>query len=205
MACGMLRPQRMPVRTFMAVLMVWGCAAEDDTSPCEAAADHVGVCTGERPEVTACDSGLAEKILAMDCEEVAAAASGGGKSDGWCFYLGWGCGAVPDTSGRCTYVAHLGDFAWSGFWTGPLVNAETAVFTNGDFRTVYTDAEGTALFPGLACDGSIPYTFAIYAGLREVYRADLSPLRSVADNTYACWTDSGLPTRCVGYCNGCID
>src|SRR5262245_58723735 len=64
------------------VAIVVGCAEPSD--PCREAADHVAECTHESVDRTGatCDPQRADEILAMDCDQLAAAAAAG-KADGW--------------------------------------------------------------------------------------------------------------------------
>jgi len=75
------------VRSFVAIVIVVaafgaGCAGEAD--PCAPAAAHVAECRGEAPDQApgACDEDRADELLAMDCDQLAAAEATG-KADGW--------------------------------------------------------------------------------------------------------------------------
>src|SRR5678816_4244846 len=71
---------RLTIAAFVAIVV--GCAEPND--PCREAVDHVAECTHEAadPGGATCDPDRANEILAMDCDQLAAAAAAG-KADGW--------------------------------------------------------------------------------------------------------------------------
>jgi hypothetical protein len=194
---------------------VSACGGEEIAGPdiCAEAAAHVSACFPDQAAPSACDAGSAERILALDCDQLA---SVDGKADNsWtCLWTPWLCSA-PAPTGRTLEIS-VNECARDAFGLADcsaVYSAPCALVTlhDGDTEIArsYTNTNGRSTFEGLA---ERPYTVRVLDRSGEttpelvgLVSPEAQPAKRTLTPEEGAWVDFYLPPESGGAVQACSD